>query len=537
MLKITIKHEGPRSTLELEGRLSGPWVAELERTWETERGHFDEVCVELRSVSFVDSDGKALLKKLHASGTSISGHGCLTRAIISDVTGGVASTGCWGSGSKTKLIAAIVGVFVSGWAVHAQANIPLRLTMHDAVALALKQNPQTVIAALQSKSVAQDQILARAALMPQASFAITETRQRQNLEALFGQRFPGLPQHIGPFEIFAAGPQFNIPVVDVSNWRAFQAAREDTTAAKHQEQASREEVALTVASQYLLALRAGADVAAAQSRVNLAQALFDQASDRQKSGAGTGIDTLRAQVELQNEKQRLIASQTSRDVAVFGLIRILSLDPQQSVELADEMNFFETPQITVEDSLARAYQDRPELKQLNSNLHAAELRKRAAYDEHLPTLAANGFWDYEGTRPNNGIPAYQYQAAINVPIFAGGRIHAETVKADLEMQRIQQQQRDTRDEVALEVKSAFAQLESARSQVEVANQGLKLAQEVLTQARDRFAAGVADNIEVVQAQDALARANDNQIEALYQYNQQRAQLARATGQMETMYAK
>src|SRR5690348_587181 len=99
MLKITVKHEGSRSTLELEGRLSGPWVAELERAWEMERGHFEQVCVELRSVSFVDSDGKALLKKLHASGTTISGHGCLTRAIISDVTGGVASSGCWGSGS------------------------------------------------------------------------------------------------------------------------------------------------------------------------------------------------------------------------------------------------------------------------------------------------------------------------------------------------------------------------------------------------------------------------------------------------------
>jgi len=124
-----------------------------------------------------------------------------------------------------------------------------------------------------------------------------------------------------------------------------------------------------------------------------------------------------------------------------------------------------------------------------------------------------------------------------VPIFAGGRIHAETVKADFEVQRIKQQRQDTRDEIALEVKSALAQLESAKSQVDVANQGLQLAQQVLTQARDRFAAGVADNIEVVQAQDALARANDNQIEALYQYNQQRAELARATGQMEAMYAR
>lgn len=409
--------------------------------------------------------------------------------------------------------------------------------MHDAVVMALKQNPQTVIAALDAKSRAQDQILARAALLPETHLAISEARQRENLEALFGSPFPGLPQHIGPFEVFAAGPQFNIPIVNLSNWRTYQAAKEDTTAAKRQEQTSREEVALAVASQYLLALRAQADVKAAESRVDVAQVLFNQASDRQKSGAGTGIDTLRAQVELQNEKQRLISSQAQKDVAVFGLVRLLSLDPQQPVELADEMNFFDTPRFAEEETLQRAYESRPELKQLDSNLHAAEFRKRAAFEEHIPTLAANGFWDYEGTRLNNGIPVYQYQAELSVPIFAGGRIHAETVKADLEIQRIKERQRDARDEIALEVKSALAQLESAKNQVDVANQGLQLAQQVLTQARDRFAAGVADNIEVVQAQDALARANDNQIEALYQYNEQRAQLARATGQMDAIYAR
>ena len=537
MLKISIRHEGQRSTLELEGRLAGPWVAELESAWQGERGHYSEISVELRSVSFVDADGKALLRTLHDAGAAISGHGCLTRAIIADVTGQASSHGCWGTNpTKTKLALAIVTLLGAGRAARAQQKPALRLSMHDAVVLALKQSPQTLIASLQARSVAQDQILARAALLPEAQFAATETRQRENLEALFGQPFPGLPQHIGPFEVFAAGPQFNIPIVNLANWRSFQASREDTTAAKHQERASREEIALAVISQYLLALRGFADVKAAESRVEVAQALFNQANDRQKSGAGTGIDTLRAQVELQNEKQRLLSSQTQRDVALYGLERILSLDPEQGVELADEMNFADTPRITVEESLGRAYESRPELKQLESNLHAAELRKRAAFEEHIPTLAVNGFWDYEGTRPNNGIPVYQYQAEVSVPIFTGGRIHAETVKADLELQRLKQQQQDTRDEIALEVKSAVAQLDSAKNQVDVANQGLQLALQVLTQARDRFAAGVADNIEVVQAQDALARAYDNQIEALFQYNQQRAQLARATGQMEAMYA-
>src|ERR1017187_8539800 len=109
--------------------------------------------------------------------------------------------------------------------------------------------------------------------------------------------------------------------------------------------------------------------------------------------------------------------------------------------------------------------------------------------------------------------------------------------ADLELRKVSQQEQEQRNQIALQVRTAIAQLAAARSEVDVANQGVGLANEEVTQARDRFQAGVANNIEVISAQDALARANDNQIVALYRYNQARADLARATGQMEAVYAK
>jgi outer membrane protein TolC len=139
--------------------------------------------------------------------------------------------------------------------------------------------------------------------------------------------------------------------------------------------------------------------------------------------------------------------------------------------------------------------------------------------------------------PSSVIPAYNLGFALEFPLFTGGRIGAETARADLEIRRVEQQTADTRSQIALEVKTAAAQLEAARSEVDVANQGVKLAAEEVTQARDRFEAGVANNIEVISAQDALARANDNQIIALYRYNQARADLARATGQVQSIYAK
>jgi len=135
------------------------------------------------------------------------------------------------------------------------------------------------------------------------------------------------------------------------------------------------------------------------------------------------------------------------------------------------------------------------------------------------------------------IPVYEIGASLNVPLFTGGRIQAETAAQDIELKKLSQAERDLRNQIALEVKSAAVQIGAARIEVDAANLGVNLAAESVRQARDRFRAGVANNIEVITAQDELARANDNQITALYRYNQSRADLARATGKMEELYAK
>jgi outer membrane protein TolC len=138
---------------------------------------------------------------------------------------------------------------------------------------------------------------------------------------------------------------------------------------------------------------------------------------------------------------------------------------------------------------------------------------------------------------NNGIPVYNYQASFDLPLFTGGRTHAEIVKSNLQLKVLSEQKADLRNQISLDVKTALLNLKSARNQVAVATLGVQLAKEEVDQARDRFQAGVANNIEVIQAQDALARANDNQIAALYRFNQARADYARSIGQMERVYAK
>jgi outer membrane protein TolC len=418
----------------------------------------------------------------------------------------------------------------------AQDSAPLKLTLHDAVVLALRQNPRVILANLNVAQSTQDSRVARSGLLPQVGAGISEAVQRLNVEALFGEPFPGIPEHIGPFWVAQGGVRFSEPL-DLTLWRRYKAAQTGVTAARAQEMTAREESVLLVVSQYLGCQRSSADVEAAQALETLAQALYDQAADLQKNGVGTGIDTLRANVQLQNEKQRVIVTRTQLETGLFGLGRLLSVDPQRKIELADQVQFFQTPDVSADRTLEHAYATRPELRQIAAQTAQAQLGLKAASEERLPKLTLTGNWSEQGLTPNTVIPVYLYQASLEVPIFTGGRIQAERAKAEIALRQLKQQEQAARDSIALEVRTAIAQLLASRNEVDVANLGVDLARQEVDEARDRFQAGVANNIEVVNAQNELARANDNQIAALYSYNQARADLAHAAGQMETLYAK
>jgi outer membrane protein TolC len=418
----------------------------------------------------------------------------------------------------------------------AQDSAPLKLTLHDAVALALRQNPRVILANLNVAQSTEDSRIARAGLLPQVGAGIGESVQRNNVDTLFGQPFPGIPQHIGPFWVEQEGIHFSAPL-DLTLWRRYKAAQTAITAARAGELTAREESVLLVVSQYLGCQRAAADVEAAEAREKLAQALYDQAADLQKNGVGTGIDTLRANVQLQNEKQRAIVAHTELETGLYGLGRLLSVDPKRKVELADQVQFFSTPDVLADQTLEHAYATRPELRQIAAQMAEAQIGLLAAREARLPKIEMSGSWAEQGLTPNAVIPVYQYQASLEVPLFTGGRIDAERAKAEIALRQLKQQEQAARDSVALEVKTSIAQLAAARNEVDVANLGVLLARQEVDQARDRFQAGVANNIEVVNAQNELARANDNQIAALYRYNQARADLAHAAGQMETTYGK
>ena len=531
VLRITVQDSTLSSTFKLEGKLTGPWVRELEQSWSgaTAAAPGRAVVVDLSDVTYIDMAGKCLLARIHKSGAALIARGPLNQSIVDEIT----------RAAKCVVVAlAFVVAFATG--LRAQDTGPLRLTLKDAVQLSLNQNPQVQIANLNIAQSQEDQKLARAGILPQASLQVYQQERRLAVAPLFGRAsFPGLPfpGHLGPYGVFNGGPNFSVPLFDLTLWRRWQASKEGVEASRSQDKGVREQITMLVVSQYLGSLRASADVTAAQSRVDLAQALYDQAADLQKNGVGTGIDTLRANVELQNERQRLIEAQTQLQTSIFGLAQLLNVDPKREITLTDQVSFFETPEIAVDRSLESAYTNRPEMKALLHAEREAVFDKQRAGESRYPSVSFDGTWAEQGLSASTAIPDYTYGVSLNVPLFTGGRISADRARADLAIRKVKQQEQDQRNEIALQVRTAIAQLAAARNEVNVANQAVGLANEEVTQARDRFQAGVANNIEVISAQDALARANDNQIVALYRYNQSRADLARATGQMEAVYAK
>jgi len=543
MLRITTSDIGENVTLKLEGKLSGPWVEEFERCWHMSSDIYKKgLVVDLSGVTFVDPAGKKLLCSISSRGAQLIGSGLMPKSLIDEICTEKPAAKPVKDPHRLKheaahLLLILLLPLLVALRARAQDTVALRLTLHDAVTTALKENPQVQIATLNFAQSQDDKSIARSALLPQAGLEVFDRAIRANLYAEFGSKFPGIPEHAGPFQFFQAGPGVTMPLLDLTLWRRLQAAHQVMSASQAQETTVREQIVLLVVSQYLAGMRAEAAVKAAKSRVDLAQALYDQANDLQKHGVGTGIDTLRANVELQNEKQRLLEAATQQKVAHYGLARLLSLDPHREIELADTPSFYETPQIDASRSLELAYEARPEMKALAAQVHEAELIKRAASESRLPTLNFAGTVGQQGLSAPSAIPAYVYQLTVDVPLFTGGRIHAEIAKADLEIKKVEQQRDDLRNQIALEVKTSEAQLEAAQHEVDVANLGVKLAQEEVSQARDRFQAGVANNIEVDSAQDSLARANDNQIAALYGYNQATADLSHAIGQIEGLYSK
>lgn len=406
------------------------------------------------------------------------------------------------------------------------------LSLREAVQLALKQNPEEMVARIQVEQGRRESDRALANLLPQAAIDSRVSIWRFNLQSFLAGHTPSV---IGPFQTLDSGGSFSQNALNLPLIRQYQSSRQNITTAKAVLSGTREGIVSAVVTSYLLVLRAKATLDAAEVRRKLAQRLFDQAVQLEKNGVGTGLDTLRANVELQNEVQREIDASSSVQTTSYSLADLLSLPPGKEVETIDAMEYNQISAINGDALIQRAYQQRPELLAIASEQRAALLATKAASEQRLPSITFQGTYFEEGRVFKDSIASYQYSGTLHIPLWTSGRISAEIAEAKLQERRLDEQKHGIANAVLQQVRTAIEQLQSSSSAVEVADHAFDLAKQEVAQAQRRFAAGVSTNIDVITAQDELARASDNQIEALYRYNQSRADLARATGDAESVY--
>ena len=291
-------------------------------------------------------------------------------------------------------------------------------------------------------------------------------------------------------------------------------------------------VVLAVGNAYLQAIAATARVETTEAQVKNAQALYDKAGDQQKAGLAPAIDTLRSQVELQTRQQQLIVARNDLAKLKLSVARVIGLAPGQEFVLTEKAPYQALTALPLEAYLQHAYASRADYQAATAQVRAAELSRRAATAGHYPSLDLNANLGDIGVTPSQSNGTWQVNGGLNIPIFAGNRVHSDVLEADSQLKQARSQLGDLRGRIDYEVRSALLDLNAAAEQVEVARSSVDLAEQALAQSQDRFTAGVADNLEVVQAQEALASAHESYIQSLYAHNLSKVELAYAIGDAE-----
>jgi len=369
------------------------------------------------------------------------------------------------------------------------------------------------------------------ALLPHLNATASQSVAQIDLAAL-GFRFrvlPGIPPVVGPLGIFQSSFNLSQTVFDYSAMQRLRGAKEEEKSAQYSLKNARELVVLATGNAYLLSLSGGARVDTAQADVRTAQALYDKAADQQKAGVSPAIDVLRAQVELQSRQQRLIVARNDYAKQKLQLGRVIGLPAPQEFTLTTAAPYEPLVGLGVEEYLRRAYLARPDYLAAVEDVRAAEARRRAATAEHYPTLDIAGNYGAAGVNIGISHGAFQVGATLTIPITAGGKTHSDVLEAEAALRQSRQQLENLQGQIDYEVRIALLDLAAAADQVEVARSSVELANQTLTQARDRFAAGVTDNLEVVQAQESVAAANESYIAGLYAHNIAKLELATAIG--------
>ncbi len=412
--------------------------------------------------------------------------------------------------------------------VEAQPGV-LKLSIADAVKMALRHNLGLLLAEQGTRQARGERWKELANLLPNVGTTTSETVQQISLQAFGFPGLPGIPNIIGPFSVFDTRAYLSQSVLNLNSINRMRESSENLKAAEFSLNDARDLVVLVASNLYFEARAGESRMEAARVQVKTAQALYDRAVDQKKAGVIPAIDVLRSQVELQAQQQRVIFFENEFEKEKLNLARAIGLPVGQAIELSDPMPTSPPPPFTLDEALRQAFDNRGDYKQAQALVRAAQAARRAARGNALPALRFNANYGDIGLAPGASHGTFAVIGSLDIPLFQGGRVHGEMLQADALLSRRESELADLRNRIEYEVRTALLDLKASGDQVKVAQSAQDLAHQQLQQAQDRFSAGVVNSIEVVQAQEAVATADENYISSLYRFNLAKGALLRAMG--------
>lgn len=410
------------------------------------------------------------------------------------------------------------------------------LSLQEAIQSAIANNLSTKLASQRRNESLGVKMQALAALLPNVSAGVSESNNTVNLAAqgLTPKIFPVPTTFIGPFSTFDARFQFAQSIFNLSSIRNYQSAKAGIELAGLQEKLAREQVASLASLAYLEAVRSQRNVETAQSNLELAKSLQTLANNQKTAGIATGVDVTRAETRVADQEVRLAQAQTAAQTAMLNLLRIAGLSLSSHPLLSDPLRFDAQPPPVAEVALQTASQDRVEIAIAEQEVKQLGYERKAAQGELYPSLDFVANYGSSGVQVNElALPTRSVGVRLNIPIFNGGATYGRIKSAKSRENQGELRLKDTRLQVEQDVRNTLQTISTAAKQVSAADLQVKLAERELEQSRDRFSAGVGDNIEVLNAQTALENARNAQVSALAIYNSARINLAAALGRAET----
>lgn len=437
--------------------------------------------------------------------------------------------------AAVSTVALLAGLF-SGPGLLAQQAAPYRLTLADAIQRAIQSNLSVLVAGTRVEE-AEGTRMRRlsAALLPRVDAQTYANYQNRNLRA-FGISLPGVPAVVGPFSNYDFRVYAQQNVVDLESYRTYKASELALDAGKLDYQDARDLIVRSIAALYLDAQSAAARADAAQSRVTASQALYKLASDKHSAGTATGVDVLRAQVQLANDRQALLVDRNLYKQALLVLARNMGMRPGTPLELAEPLAFRPLHQPEIGTLVSAALVTRADYLSLARQRDSLLEQQRANRARSYPKLSVNGNFGGLGRSVGGAEGTGMLQGQVDFTLFDRDR-NGEALELASRVKRIDDQIADLRRGIEEDIRAALLNLDSAAEQVNVARDGQDLAQRELTMTQDRFQAGTANNVEVVTAQDELARAQENYIVAVTNHVDAKFALARAMGDTEKNIAQ